>query len=244
MKNIIGFANVFYTLWTVEEFQVHKTDNNGNAHLSAIEYKYTYIKNISTDLEKVKLEFPNTELDLDLRGNVGFSRFEQIELPINIFWSGKYDGFLIDTVIDIDFDYCLWCVKNSHYKVRDYIKSLPKYLAYLQGIELNKQEKINNMPKLNIGDVIQLDFISNGFNSDEISNVCFADATFNGFDVRVKSNGFKYVDGRYPYEMIMINGKAKRTKNKTVLVTIADVKIDFFLFDENKERPVYFITIQ
>ena len=107
MKQVIGFATQFYTLWNYEAVPQYKTDSYGNHHQTGVEHKYYYVKNVSTDLEKVKSLFPNVEIDAELRGTSSFTRNEKLDLPNNYFWAGKYAGKLIDDVMEFDFKYCL-----------------------------------------------------------------------------------------------------------------------------------------
>ena len=54
MKQIIGFATQFYTLWDYEVVNNYVQDSYGNYHVSSQTTKYFYIKNISKDIDKVK----------------------------------------------------------------------------------------------------------------------------------------------------------------------------------------------
>lgn len=220
MKQIIGFATQFYTLWNYEAVPQYKTDSYGNHHQTGIEHNYHYIKNVSTDLDKVKSLFPNVEIDTELRGTSSFTRNEKLDLPENYFWYGKYAGKLIDEVLDSDFNYCLWSAEN--YKM-PYITNHPKYIAHFEAIAKAKQAEINSKELLNVGDVVELEFKRNGYNANDEFTECWTDANYNGVEVAVNCNGVKQVSGMYPYLMPVINGKAQRTKGKKLTVTVIEV---------------------
>jgi hypothetical protein len=220
MKQIIGFATQFYTLWNYEAVPQYKTDSYGNHHQTGIEHKYYYCKNVSTDLDKVKALFPNVEIDTELRGTSSFTRNEKLDLPENYFWYGKYAGKLIDEVLDSDFNYCLWSAENYN---MPYITNHPKYIAHFEAIAKAKQDEINSKELLKIGDVVELEFTRNGYNANDEFTECWTDANYNGVEVAVNCNGVKQVSGMYPYLMPVINGKAQRTKGKKLTVTVIEV---------------------
>lgn len=217
MKKIIGFATQFYTLWDYEAVPQYKTDSYGNHHQTRVDHKYYYIKNVSTDLDKVKLLFPNVEIDTDLRGTSSFTRNEKLDLPENYFWGGKYAGKLIDEIMEIDFKYCLWSAENYN---MPYITNHPKYIAHFEAIEKAKQDEINSKQLLKVGDIVELEFTRNGYNADE---ECWTEANYNDVEVAVNCSGVKPVSGMYPYLMPVINGKAQKTKGKKLTVTVIEV---------------------
>lgn len=220
MKKIIGFATQFYTLWDYEAVPQYKTDSYGNHHQTGVDHKYYYIKNVSTDLDKVKLLFPNVEIDTDLRGTNSFTRNEKLDLPENYFWGGKYAGKLIDEIMEIDFKYCLWSAENYN---MPYITNHPKYIAHFEAIEKAKQDEINSKQLLKVGDIVELEFTRNGYNADDEYTECWTEANYNDVEVAVNCSGVKPVSGMYPYLMPVINGKAQKTKGKKLTVTVIEV---------------------
>lgn len=224
MKQLIGFATEFYTLWSYEENPVYRTDSYGNHHQVGVNHIFNYIKNISKDIDKVKSLYPNIEINEDLRGKTrSFSYDSKIELPDNYFWYGKYTGKLIDEILEKDFQYCLWFADNNIGKAQEYIKNHPIYIFYFEAIEKEKQEMINSKQLLNVGDKVELEFTRNGYNANEEYTECFTSAIYNDVEVTIKCKGVKYVGGKYPYLMPIINGKAQKTKGKKITVTISDV---------------------
>lgn len=220
MKQIIGFATQFYTLWNYEAVPQYKTDSYGNHHQKGIEHKYYYCKNVSTDLDKVKALFPNVEIDTELRGTSSFTRNEKLDLPENYFWAGKYAGKLIDEIIEIDFKYCLWSAENYN---MPYINSHPKYIAYFEQLERQKQIEMDNAQTLKVGDVVELEFVRNGYNADDNYNECWTEAILGDTVLKVLCSGVKPVNGMYPYLMPVVNGKAQKTKGKKIEVKVLEV---------------------
>lgn len=220
MKKIIGFATQFYTLWDYEAVPQYKTDSYGNHHQTGVDHKYYYIKNVSTDLDKVKSLFPNVEIDTYLRGTSSFTRNEKLDLPDNYFWGGKYAGKLIDEIMEIDFKYCLWSAENYN---MPYITNHPKYIAHFEAIEKVKQDEINSKQLLKVGDIVDLEFTRNGYNADDEYTECWTEANYNDVEVAVNCSGVKPVSGMYPYLMPVINGKAQKTKGKKLTVTVIEV---------------------
>ena len=220
MKKIIGFATQFYTLWNYEAVPQYKTDSYGNHHQTGVNHNFYYIKNVSTDIDKVKSLYPDIEIDTDLRGTSSFTRNEKLDLPDSYFWAGKYAGRLIDEIMEMDFNYCLWSAENYN---MPYITNHPKYIAHSEAIEKAKQDLLNSKQLLKAGDVVELEFIRNGYNNDEEYTECWTDATYNDIEVAVNCNGVKQVNGMYPYLMPIINGKAQKTKGKKITVTVIEV---------------------
>ena len=88
----IGFANKFHTLWNVSEpFQVRTSEFNFH-----YEQTFTYIKNLSFDLNEAKSKLGDTPfvIDLSLKGQKSFtSKYEVLnDAPENVFAFGKYVG--------------------------------------------------------------------------------------------------------------------------------------------------------
>jgi hypothetical protein len=227
MKKIIGFATQFYTLWDYDVVPQYKADCYGNYHQIGSDHKYYYIKNVSTDLDKVKVLFPNVEIDDTLRGTSSFTRNEKMDLPEGYFWYGKYAGKLIDEIMEIDFKYCLWSAENYS---TPYIKNHPKYIAHFEAIKTAEQDEINSKKLLKVGDIVKLEFTRNGYNSDEEYTECWTSATYNDVDIAVCCGGVRLVDGMYPYLMPVINGKAQRTKGKFLTITVTEV-LETIIYD-------------
>lgn len=220
MKQIIGFATQFYTLWNYEAVPQYKTDSYGNHHQTGVEHKYYYCKNVSTNLDKVKALFPDVEIDTELRGTSSFTRNEKLDLPNNYFWGGKYAGKLIDEIMESDFQYCLWSAENYN---MPYITNHPKYIAHFEAIEQKKKLDIESAHTVKVGDVVELEFVRNGYNADEEYKECWTEARLGETEIAVCCGGVRLVEGMYPYLMPMINGKTQKTKGKKIEVKVIEV---------------------
>ncbi|HPH38574.1 MAG TPA: hypothetical protein PL108_12980 [Sediminibacterium sp.] len=222
MKQVIGFATQFYTLWNYEAVAQYKTDSYGNHHQCGVDHKYYYIKNISTDLFKVQSLHPSIEIDMELRGEKSFVRNEKFDLPGEYFWGGKYAGKLVNEIMESDFKYCLWSAQNYGGNTAKYITEHPKFIAHFASIEAEKQDLIHSASLLKIGEVVEITFQRNGYNANEDHTECWSDATFGELDIVVCCPGAKPVSGMYPYLMPIINGKAQKTKGKTIPVKVIE----------------------
>lgn len=224
MKALIGFATQFYTLWNYEAVKNYTADAYGNYHVSSVTHKYYYIKNISKDLEKVSAMYPGVEIDESLRGQSrDFSMIKKVDLPEGYFWFGKYHGKTIDEIIKSDFNYCLWASECGSFDIANQIKKHQVYIDHFKKIEEEEAEIIKNAQTVNAGDVVELEFLSNGYDADDNYSECWADAMFGETKLMVLCNGVKAVNGMYPYLMPMVNGKIQRTKGKKITVNVLEV---------------------
>ena len=237
MKKLIGFATKYYTLWSVEDRPVYVQDSYGNYYISRVDRCYTYHKNVSKSLDKVKEQYPTLAIDEGLRGmSRSFVVAGSDQRPDHIFWKGKYEGMEIAKVADTDWNYVLWALDVNMGNHSDFIKQLPQYTAHLAKIEAERirssveMDRIHNL--IPIGKPIELLITSNGFNVQESDCgkpiQCQLNAEIAGEDdisVRVIVSNFGRVGGIYPYIMPMINGKIQRTKNKKFTVTPTGVKV-------------------
>jgi hypothetical protein len=245
MKNIIGFANKYYTLWSYRNEDIFITDAYGNSHKSGGITHYNYIKNISMDLNKVKELYPDLSIDEGLRGKSRDFSVTREKGPAGYFWFGKHYGKLITEVAATDFGYCQWVVENSHKTEEiEAIKATPEWKDYEAKLKQKEEDALSEIDHIQEGQTIELTFRSNGFNAwwsndgeieyqyseEQDTDVhgydrVMTDAQIDGWDgiVRVIHKGLKHVNGRFPYTMPMINGKCCRAKNKTFEVTITRI---------------------
>lgn len=160
--NTIGFATEFYTLWDVTSEVTYFTDAYGNHHKSGVKTNYCYIKNVSTDLDKVKSLFPNTPINEELRGkSTSFFVTKEEDLTPHILKFGKYCGKTIQDVEKIEFTYILWLIKEARNpKTRDLCRELPSVVAYVEKIEAERKAIQDALPLIQDGEV-ELLFNSN-----------------------------------------------------------------------------------
>ena len=155
-----------------------------------------------------------------MRGTSSFTRNEKLDLPNNYFWAGKYAGKLIDEIIDSDFNYCLWSAENYN---MPYITNHPKYISYFEAIEQKKRLDIEIAQTVKVGDVVELEFVRNGYNADDEYKECWTEARLGETEIAVCCSGVRLVEGMYPYLMPMINGKTQKTKGKKIEVKVTEV---------------------
>lgn len=102
MKQLIGFAEKFYTLWDFSISENWSTTSDGKHYLTSIDKKYCYIKNISFDIDKVTKLYPNLEICNELRGvTTSWGKTEKIDYPSAYFPFGKLQGCLISQSNDV-----------------------------------------------------------------------------------------------------------------------------------------------
>lgn len=224
MAKMIGFATEFYTLWDVTSEHTYRADAYGTYHVTGTVTHYNYIKNISKDLDKVKELYPSLTIDENLRGITrSWKETREVNLPDNFFWYGKYAGKKIDEILESDMGYCLWAVKNYPTSGSSvYIQNSPIYLAHCEKTEQEERILIEKSGRISIGELVELNFISNGFNYEEETGVCYAKALFGETEVFVKFPSSKLVGGMYPYIMPSVNGKPMKTKGKTLSLFVVD----------------------
>lgn len=221
METLIGFANTYYTLWSYSVESVYQADAYGNLHPVGNKQNYFYQKNISKDIEKVKKLYPGVKIDESLKGKSrSFSKNNDFDMPEGYFWGGKYYGKKIDEILESDFQYCLWSIRNYEGSTSEYIYKHPIYLAYLEQLKQEEQSLIDSVQTLKVGDKAIIDFTSNGRSYNDSTNVAYG--LFGDVEVRVLCQVRK-VNSLYPYLMPIIDGKAQRTNNKSIEVEVTDV---------------------
>lgn len=101
----IGFARKYYTVW---EYSVsYRTDERG------INYKtehYTFLRNASMNKEKALAKYPEATYDENLRGRTRSWDYEHRIVEYNKFHVGKYSGILFAACTD--YNYMMWFYNN------------------------------------------------------------------------------------------------------------------------------------
>lgn len=207
---VIGFATQFYTLWECNERTEYRQDAYGNYHPIHTYATYTFVKNISKDIDKVKEMYPNAPIDMELRGASTVYRDAPIELPAEYFWFGKYNGSRIDEIMDKDFDYCMWVVDNGRGKAVDYIKAHPKYAAHMAAIDKERVDLLNGAELVKVGDVIEVECESNGYNSYYSDNgkYTYLQSAIEGVWIDIDHGGFtsKTSSSEMPADTCLVRG--------------------------------------
>jgi hypothetical protein len=148
-NHIIGFASQYYTLWTYRTETTYVTDAYGKHWPSQNYTYYTFHKNISKDVDKVKELYPDVSIDEGLRGqHRSFSVKGKKDLTPELIKFGKYTGYTISEIAEMDFDYLLWLRNNVYgFTVRELIDQLPQIINYDEKIRLEKEDRINAIRK-------------------------------------------------------------------------------------------------
>ena len=233
--NVIGFATQFYTLWDYQTETVYFTDSNGKSWPSREKTNYFYIKNISTDLDKVKLLYPDLTIDDGLKGKCrDFSVEAKKDLSPEILKFGKYSGRSIQEVSEIDFGYILYLCENGYAQTRQSCMDLPIVVAHFAKIEAAKQEIISSYVAVESG-VGTFTFSNNPQYSDEYGDhgipaeayyiEAILDADKN-HRLYVIVDDVKHVNSLYPYNMAILGGIAQKTKNKTLTMNLEIISTD------------------
>lgn len=102
---VIGKSNKTYTLWDMET--VNRLSNNGKP---IIEYRYSYIQSLSSNLSEVSAKYPDAAIDETIRGHRGFSKYGFPEHAADEFPKGKYAGQKIYNCVDMS--YLTWAITS------------------------------------------------------------------------------------------------------------------------------------
>ena len=241
MKSIIGFTNVYYTLWN---YTIEKT-NIGEIT------KYYYVKNISKDINKVKKQYPDLEIDTELKGMSYFEVVKEInnddiEMSYKLNF-GKYSGLSLQEIFEKDPDYLIWLKSNTYSSnIGIALTNNEEFQKYLKQNQKNQKEKLNNIQifkdiinieitfksnlKIYDSNLISL-YDNNGVYDgkpkwdndyeDEKENMYafyYIDNYKPNLDIslRFKKEDIKlYLYKQYVYALPLINNKGMRIKNKT-----------------------------
>jgi hypothetical protein len=247
----IGFANKFYTLWSIRVDEQYYTAPNGNHYLSYTTTYYTYHKNISFDLEKAKALYPGLTVDENLRGKSSDWSEKTKDLTPEIIKGGKYAGFSLEEISQQDFQYILYMLDNSYtsFEVRNLIKELPLVKAHFEKLENDIQAGIQKRKDL-INEFAQLGEITLnlernlhcGYESDNAYITRYLDGEKIPVYLEFNKDQFSKLYYReFAYGLPLINGKAKRVKGKNC--TIKFEKIEGRYYDYGDKIDNYFKVI-
>lgn len=220
--NAIGINNTFYVLWEVSNSIVV----SGSKKYDVTEYKY--VKRISKSYDKVNKLYPGFTInDMLCNRHHSFRISHRIYDNIDTFRFGKYNGQLITDCKD--FHYIEWYLNseyNTHQDHRDYIAN---YLEH-NGYDTSKNSDgsyILISPQKREGEIFSE--IANYHASKDLDNkdtlVILSTKNLDSHGY-LKNNGifysfrnFKtyYYEG-FIYALPIFKGKAKRIKNKKIII--------------------------
>lgn len=229
---LIGKADLYYTLWNVTNHKQYGTDLNGNSYLAYVHTNYDYKQNLSMDESKAIVKakgFGVTDLEPDenLRGQYrSFKKTVKFDEPKveNVFTFGKYSGGLF--IENTDVNYLGWYYRNDSFvspeskeTMKNRILELDPETYVWYNDELMERELMETLMEV---DSKKEDIKKNGFvdvfvdrNPDGYDKTLYADGIWFRFD-EVKENWYN----GYSYFLPVLDGKAKRIKNKNVRMFI------------------------
>lgn len=220
----IGFANKFYTLWIMTT--TSKYLGNGK---SCIRTDYEFKKNISMTKEYVIKKYPGVEIDPELRGKSwSFSKERYEWTTFDEFRFGKYEGLKLDEIKD--YNYTAWYfgeIRDDKHKevVKEFLENAG-YRISPNGCVTSPKELI----ELQEMKERAMEFIEMAENGELIEFVPETNLSFDGL-YRQEMVLFKFPEVKemyyngYEYYLPVLNGKTKRIKNKTIMVTEYTYKI-------------------
>ena len=226
----IGFTNKYYTLWEI--WEEHRPLGNGRSYVIT---HYNYIKNISFDRETAISKYPELPIDETLRGHTrSWNSTKEVWDNVDTFRFGKYCGQKIEE--NTDTQYIAWYWENVDTDHKEFVEkvlvdrgyevrertyhystgdSISRYLMSPDALEeerINK-EKFNKEVEA-VKTATELSFLCE-FNPDENGEYWQSGDTIHYHFPEVKEN---YYNG-FTYYLPVLKGKAKRVKNKTIVIT-------------------------
>ena len=225
---VIGFSTKFYTLWEVNTFA------EGNNSYT----RYSFVKNISFDLEVAKAKYPEAIVNLELRGHRSFVSYDNTPVDDGCFRCGQYKGQKISECTD--YSYMAWYFNNpsimfERHEIEKVLVPLGYKAIYSivdRMLSPEEAERINNEYDRVISISEQIaehgyyDIESVGNLKDDGGDEGYLFRT-NNTDIQVAYTGDvkeMYYSGYY-YYLPIINGKSKKIKNKTIRVYVSDYDI-------------------
>jgi len=224
----IGFANKFYTLWSITE----ETKPLGNGRSYMITH-YMFIKNISFEKEVAMKKYPNIPVVENLRGKTAsWYTTKEVWDNVDTFRFGKYKYDKIETVNDLAYIAWYWnqidgehkayvsdILKTNGYEIRTNTYTTyydeTRTAEYLMSPEDLANERMN-LAEFNVilnkcknNETIE---IIPEYNLDDKGDYRNGDVIFH-FN-NIKENWYN----GYPYYLPVLNGKSKRFKNKNVKI--------------------------
>jgi hypothetical protein len=137
---VIGFATQYYTLWSYRIDTHYVSDVHGNHRPAYETVLYTFHKNISKSIDIVTNVYPNISIDEGLRGkHRSFSVKKPDDLTPELIKFGKYNGYTISEIAEMDFDYLLWLRDNVYVsKTRELIETNPQIIKHNEKMKLEE----------------------------------------------------------------------------------------------------------
>lgn len=236
--NAIGFANTYYTLWFVEEY---RTQIDSARFMDVV--KYRYIKNISKDKDKAFAKHPDAEFIEDLRGKRQSFEKTQVVWTNDTFHFGKYYGQPIAECTDLS--YLAWYWDHVYGEARDYVTAvLEKHGYQVRNFSLSKDSSLDELvsPEFIANEAEDharvMEMIKDLESKPALEATLETNLSYTGGYVNISE--FKTLDliyrfpevkemyyNGYAYYVPVQDGKAKRIKNKPIMITDYDIEPKF-----------------
>jgi hypothetical protein len=231
----IGFATQFYTLWDVTKedlFSTTVTAGGEMHHKTGERFVCVYIKNISTDLDKVLSLYPDAPINEDLRGKSRSFEYttgnQGVTYGDDVFAYGYNKGKAIAECISIrDLSWALQNESNSGRARNIKNQMIALGMAEYDGKMYENQEKVdaiiarrNEADKLRINAECIYSSLTKGgklvvnFNKNLTTDGRYYDAE-NGIHILFKDFKSCYYNG-FEYCLPTIKGVGKKVKGKVV----------------------------
>lgn len=226
---VIGKANKFYTLWEITNES--RPLGNGRTYNVTI---YSFIKNLSFNKEDAMAKVPGAEVDESIHGHRSFERIKYPTPPADEFRYGKYCG---TKVVDCnDIDYLAWAWNNSDSIFSEESRPIVESKLVDAGYrKLNNSTCYSDPTTVAEWEAEQekLDEFINSLNNNEIHIVLNTNLNDEGVayllngNVEIKFNDISefYYNGYNYYLPLDDKGKAKRIKNKKLVITAKNIEI-------------------
>ena len=258
---VIGFANTYFTLWTVKTETIYFTDSNGKAWPHYERTHFSYVKNIAQRLEVVQEKHPGVQIDETLRGKQYdfYTDNSKQDLSPDILKGGKYAGRSLNDIVKENLQYVIYCIDNDYmsYTAKQYALTLAEVKEHYQVKAEQEAAKVAGYELLSDGKHL-VTFSSNP--NRLFSEVYYSDnPDYQGEDIApylshyiaacdiekdntlvilFPKSDIKLVVSKYPHNMAMINGKFRRLR-------CVDLEIDIKIIgvQKSKIRCVQFAVI-
>ena len=224
---VIGFATQFYTLW---EKNVHTKPEIGTFT------EYRFVKNISTDLDKVKALYPDVEIDMGLKGNRSFVVYEKtfVKEPNDCFQFGKYKGQKIAD--STDYNYLAWYYDAAYCETEDGLVNAECVRVVLEplGYSFSDCGRYCFDPETTKYRAERNKAIAEAMERVKSGNVDFIaekNLDYEGYivanEIEYEFENYKVLNyAGYEYGLPTLKGKGKKIKGKKVVVTDFEVTGD------------------
>ena len=216
----IGFANKYYTLWSIESDYNYSQNEYGQVSVTGITTRYSYFGHLSFDLDKAKVKVIEKGIviagvDMSLKGQSSWDIKEKTfcQIPasdLGFFAFGKFENQIISQCTDIN--YLEWYFGETSNKFAKQVLIANGY-AMLNGYVV-KQEIADRVDAIT-NQIAQITA------SGELTFVADKNLSGNGCidvnGIRIQFNDYKQLSyNGFTYALPTIKKVGKKIKSKTI----------------------------